>query len=163
MAYFVLFFFCHSAVILCRQLVFPASDPNSAVLPMEGLEGTTNVPKPRRTALHCLPQNSFERWDPTWCTELTASESGGPVFPSANRWREHLKRGDTGNAQLVSMAWEMSNHLNNHLFKVVLKEAQKPQIVRNILLMWHETIKHALSPSRSSNTSLDSCIAKMST
>lgn len=54
-------FFCHSAVILCRQLVFPASDPNSAVLPMEGLEGTTNAPKPRRTALHCLPQNSFER------------------------------------------------------------------------------------------------------
>lgn len=51
-----LFYFYHSAVILCRQLVIPAADPNSAVLPMEGLEGTTNVPKPRRTTLHCLPQ-----------------------------------------------------------------------------------------------------------
>lgn len=28
---------------------------------------------------------------PTWCTELTASKCGGPIFPSAYRWREHLK------------------------------------------------------------------------
>lgn len=30
---------------------------------------------------------------PTRCTELTASQSGGPVLPSTNRWREHLEGG----------------------------------------------------------------------
>lgn len=59
--YGILCFIFTTVLILCRQLVLPAADPNSAVLPMEGLEGTTNVPKRRRTALHCLPQNSFER------------------------------------------------------------------------------------------------------